>query len=226
MLLDVIMLTIRQGPESLQDSSKGSTAPSPGKSFRSRLFTRSINWDPALKNANQWIDRYVAALRISDRGERAQELIALNKGLKTLKPQASLTVLLGGIFMGPEARGETIGNLLIALMLPAVDKVQSAAERCEQSQRNLYFAFALAAYHRDHGNYPANLDELAPKYLDKIPDDLFSGKPLIYRLENDGYLLYSVGVNGRDDDGQTFGDNPPGDDIVVRVPVPDPQKKN
>jgi hypothetical protein len=226
MLLDIITLTIRQGPESLQELSKDNSMSSHGQSVKIRLFTRSINWDPAFENANRWVDRYVAAMRIANRSERAQELTTLNQELKVLKRQVSSTGIVARTFMGSESRGEVIGNILISLLLPAVDKLQYAAERCEQGQRNLHLAFALAAYKSDHGNYPANLGELAPKYLERIPDDLFAGKPLIYRLEDDGYLLYSVGVNGRDEDGRSYGDEPPGDDIVVRIPIPDPPQKN
>jgi len=43
---------------------------------------------------------------------------------------------------------------------------------------------------------------------------------LIYRLEHDGYLLYSVGVNGLDDDGRGPDDQPRGDDLSVRMPPP------
>ena len=46
------------------------------------------------------------------------------------------------------------------------------------------------------GRYPKELDALAPKYLAKLAADLFSGKPLIYRPGEKGYLLYSVGANG------------------------------
>jgi hypothetical protein len=113
---------------------------------------------------------------------------------------------------------------MVGMMLPGYEKRQESADRIEQVQRNLYLAFALAAYHGDHGRYPAKLDELAPKYLEKIPNDLFSGKPLIYRLEDDGYLLYSVGPNGVDDDGRGHDDQPRGDDISIRIPVPVPQK--
>jgi hypothetical protein len=58
----------------------------------------------------------------------------------------------------------------------------------------------------------------AAAHLPAMPDDLFSGKPLIYKPEAGGYLLYSVGVNGKDDGGRTFDDAPPGDDLVVRMP--------
>ena len=50
-------------------------------------------------------------------------------------------------------------------------------------------------------------------------------KPLIYKPEANGYLLYSVGANGKDDGGRSFGDDPPGDDLVVRMPVPEQKVK-
>ena len=86
-------------------------------------------------------------------------------------------------------------------------------------QHNVQVAFALAAYRADSGHFPTNLADLAPKYLTTIPCDLFSGKPLIYRPTADGYLLYSVGLNGADDGGRFHDDNPPGDDIGVRMPL-------
>jgi hypothetical protein len=224
-LLDAMLLTARHGRAFLESFSNDNKPPEIG-TFRNKLFTLSVDWDPALTNANRWFDRDVAALRIKERDARMKELAAITQVLKKLKPSSGNISALPTPLIGPKGRGEQIGNIMIALMTPAFDKLVNASDRCEQTHRNLHIAFALAAYLRDHGRYPANLDELAPKYLDKIPDDLFSGKPLIYRLENDGYLLYSVGVNGVDEDGQSYGDDPPGDDIVVRVPVPDPQKKN
>ena len=59
----------------------------------------------------------------------------------------------------------------------------------------------------------------------KIPGDLFSGTALIYRPTENGYLLYSVGVNGKDEEGRSHSDEPPGDDIVVRMPLPPLKEK-
>src|SRR5207237_6032391 len=86
-------------------------------------------------------------------------------------------------------------------------------------------AFALAWYQREHGHYPKTLDLLAPKYLVKIPQDIFSGKALIYRPSEKGYLLYSVGPNGKDDGGRGYDDELPGDDLSVRMPLPELGRK-
>ena len=109
--------------------------------------------------------------------------------------------------------------------MPAVSKVQNAYDRDEQVQRNLQVAFALAAYRRDHGSYAAKLDDLAPKYIPAVPDDLFSGMALVYRPSDKGYLFYSVGVNAKDDGGRSFDDDPAGDDLPVRMPLPELKPK-
>jgi hypothetical protein len=113
----------------------------------------------------------------------------------------------------------------MALLAPSVRKVQSAYDRGEQAERNLRLAFVLAAYHADHNRYPESLDDLTPEYIAAVPGDLFSGKALIYKPADKGYLFYSVGPNGKDDGGRWFDDDPPGDDPRVRMPLP-PLKKN
>ncbi len=57
-----------------------------------------------------------------------------------------------------------------------------------------------------------------PKYLAELPGDVFSAKAMIYKPTAAGYLLYSVGVNGKDDGGQLISEEPRGDDLRVRIP--------
>ena len=63
---------------------------------------------------------------------------------------------------------------------------------------------ALAAYRTEKNAYPEALDALKPQYLVEVPNDGFSGTPLKYRKTEQGYLLYSVGVNLKDDGGVTI----------------------
>jgi len=161
---------------------------------------------------------------MTDRDARAKEAAAIDQDLRALK---NGVVSLDSVakFTSPRGRGEIMGKILVTLMLPAFIKIQDAADRCAQEQRNLHLAFALAAYQRDQGHYPAKLAELCPKYLKDVPGDLFSGKPLIYRLVDQGYLLYSVGANGVDDGGRGNDDEPRGDDLSIRMPVLPPRSK-
>jgi hypothetical protein len=118
-----------------------------------------------------------------------------------------------------------LGDYLIASLVPSIHNAQRSRDRVEQVQRNLHLAFALAAYRRDHGRYPEKLEALAPRYLAEVPNDLFSGKAPIYRPSDNGYLLYSVGVNGRDEGGHGADDTPRGDDLAVQMPLPALNKK-
>ncbi len=181
---------------------------------------QSVDWDVVLKSANKWYDRLATTLRKPDYRERIAEIKQFNEDVKKLVeksrgPQALLSVL-----GGKPAISQTMSDALIALLLPAVQQVGLAEGRTIQRMRNLELALALAAYRVDRGEYPDSLEPLAPKYIAEVPNDLFTGQPLKYAKTAEGYLLYSVGDNEKDEEGRSFDDNPRGDDLVVRMPVP------
>ncbi len=82
-------------------------------------------------------------------------------------------------------------------------------------------AFGLCAYRADNGEYPEKLEQLIPKYAKSISDDFFSGIPVRYRSEKEGFVLYSIGQNGEDDGGRGYEGGTPYDDIVIQLPLPD-----
>jgi hypothetical protein len=164
---------------------------------------------------------------MKDRDARQKEFAKIEEDLQARRKKVIDAGNLAKFVAGKEgdkAVGTAIGDHLTALLLPAVQKVQMAHDRSEQTYRNLEVAFALAAYRADNGRYPAKLADLAPAYLASVPDDLFAGKPLIYKPSEKGYLFYSVGPNGKDDEGRWYDDDPPGDDPRVKMPLP-PLKK-
>jgi hypothetical protein len=62
-------------------------------------------------------------------------------------------------------------------------------------------AIALRLFRIKNGHYPAALSELVPEFLNKLPIDPFSGKDFIYRVEGNGFIVYSVGFTGVDHGG-------------------------
>ncbi len=165
----------------------------------------------------------VDACRRPERGDRKREWDRIISEVKDATQDFGGLGFLGNYFLSKEERGEQIAAILLRMLVPALVKVQDAAERRSQIQSNLQVAVALAAYRADLGRFPESLDALSPKYLEKIPGDLFSGKPLIYRVTEDGYLLYSVGVNEIDEEGRWTDDEPRGDDPRIRIPVREPR---
>ncbi len=64
-------------------------------------------------------------------------------------------------------------------------------------------ACALERFRLANGQLPEKLDELAPKFIAKLPTDIITDGPLHYQLKADGhFLLYEVGWDGKDDGGK------------------------
>jgi hypothetical protein len=90
----------------------------------------------------------------------------------------------------------------MARLFMSRDRDAAAAARAQ-------IALALIACHNETGQWPATLDQLHKVVGWDLPLDPFSGKDFIYRREGEGWVLYSVGPNLKDDGGT-------GDDMVWR----------
>ena len=65
---------------------------------------------------------------------------------------------------------------------------------------------AVERYRRAHGgSLPAAIDGLVPAYLAAVPQDPFSGKPVIYAKGAADYRIYCVDNNRTDDGGELYG---------------------
>jgi hypothetical protein len=64
---------------------------------------------------------------------------------------------------------------------------------------------ALRCYQSERGRVPMGLEQLVPHFLQRVPADPFSGRPLIYDPTGTHWLLYSVGEVGVDDGGKPVG---------------------
>ena len=62
-------------------------------------------------------------------------------------------------------------------------------------------AIALERYRMMHGKYPEALGALAPQFIRPVPSDVIGGGALKYHLTKDGFVLYSIGWNKKDDGG-------------------------
>ena len=87
--------------------------------------------------------------------------------------------------------------------------------------RVLQAGLAVERYRVKHGRLPASIKDTVPEFLGGIPLDPIIHKPLRYRKLPGGFVVYSVGWNGRDDLGLP---NPKGDDISFRILREAPKK--
>jgi hypothetical protein len=92
--------------------------------------------------------------------------------------------------------------ILSMMLLPALDSA-IFREASELSQiRSTQAALAVEHFRLAHGQLPENLDELVPQFLPTVPIDPFDGRPLRYHRLTKGYVIYSVGRDGHDNNGR------------------------
>ena len=87
----------------------------------------------------------------------------------------------------------------------AMQRAETKHKTVVARERLLAAELALRCYQSEQGHPPARLDELATNYLSHVPEDPFSGQPLVYRAQGTNWLLYSVGPDGVDDGGKPLG---------------------
>ena len=226
--LDCTSMIAREGPTGMNKLMGGGTAKETGimESLMNSLAKSSIDWDIILRMGNSWYDRLVAAGSKPTRAERLKAIGKLDNDLREMAKSAKDPTSIALSLLGNPrtAISERIGQIQIALLLPASSAVQEAEDRTTMQSEMNKLAFALAAYHVDQGSYPARLADLVPKYVKVVPKDIFNNDAdLHYTQEGDGYLLYSVGSNGKDDGGRSYDDRKNGedwDDLTVRMSSP------
>jgi hypothetical protein len=92
-------------------------------------------------------------------------------------------------------------NDAYTLKLPNICRLIQSFHRMHAMLRGAQIALAVDRYSRTNAGPPETLEELVPVYLRTIPLDPFDEQPMRYRLEEGGFLVYSVGDNLVDDNG-------------------------
>lgn len=88
-----------------------------------------------------------------------------------------------------------------ALIIPNLFKAAQTTIRQETLRRLTVTAIALKRYELQHRTRPSSLAMLVPQFLAAVPVDPMNSRPLNYRTDSTGFVLYSVGEDGVDDGG-------------------------
>ncbi|MDY7109359.1 MAG: hypothetical protein SYC29_12055 [Planctomycetota bacterium] len=94
----------------------------------------------------------------------------------------------------------------LRIMLPSVGKMIDQMDEYQAIKIGTQTMLALEIHRAREGSYPETLAVLTPDILSAVPLDPFDGRPLRYRLLEDDafgreYELYTVGMDGKDDNG-------------------------
>ena len=96
-------------------------------------------------------------------------------------------------------------HAIALMMLPGLDKYALKVSQTQAALDQSAIVAALERYRLAKGSYPEKLTALRPKFIAKIPGDLFHDQGLVYRInEDNSFTLYSTGYNGTDDGGEFF----------------------
>jgi hypothetical protein len=90
-------------------------------------------------------------------------------------------------------------HLLFAMLVPALFKLNEADTRTVANLNAARVAIACERHRQKTGAYPDRLEDLPKELLPAVPDDPFTGKPILYKKLPDGAVAYSASYDGVDD---------------------------
>ncbi len=97
---------------------------------------------------------------------------------------------------------------LVWMIFPALEKVVELNYRMKTDIEVLRVVTAAKLYEKRSGSLPANMNELVEAgYIDSLPADPYSDGKLVYKLTEDGFMIYSFGPDFDDDGGRWYIDS-------------------
>lgn len=220
--LDAVCLLDREGPTALQQLFGARSATLDEDSLQKAVSDQLFDWNEPLRAGNQWFDKQVAIYRMSDRKKRDAALERTHVDLEQMTTDARGTSLFALGWLAKKtvntAQGKMAGASLLQLFDSDFSGILNVGDQLELHLAFTQAGMALAAYRAEHGEYPERMEELVPKYIAQLPRDLYGEHAALhYRRESSGYLLYSVGPNGRDEQGSESENFPDSDDISLFI---------
>ncbi|HUS48123.1 MAG TPA: hypothetical protein VM098_08385, partial [Phycisphaerae bacterium] len=189
-----------------------------------------LDWDLLLRSFNERFDKLVAVGKQPTHAARQRAAAVFREQAEALRRKVGrrhgglkgLSKLLRrAATVQPANRREIskeLAEALRAILEPDVTRIHELRDRAVQHFDLAKLALALAVHKAEKGTYPDKLSALAPAYVKAVPKDLFTDRPLVYKRQGKGYILYSLGPNMKDDGGKTRDQDPEDFDIVVKVP--------
>lgn len=188
--------------------------------MQSTAGSTGFDLNVTLRRTNRMFDDTVAAMKMKGAQNRRDAFNKLETDLdqRVKTARQPLRLIANYVIISRRAISEMVGDTLLALLTPAFTQAQNSDDRSRIKIDLVRVGFALATYKAETGGYPKELDALVPKYLDALPLDRMNDQPLRYVVRENGFLLYSVGANGRDDGGTMNGQKDQ-DDVSFEVPT-------
>lgn len=93
-------------------------------------------------------------------------------------------------------------TLVARILTPTLTRSRELNERVVAERRATWLILQVFAHQAATRSFPKTLGELKAADLAELRVDPFSGKDFVYRVKDDGFVLYSVSQNLKDDAGR------------------------
>lgn len=216
-VIDVVV-AIERGDdiEPLLRSSGQSMPPATRAAFVLRRKHPEVDFGSVLIELNRRYDRIAKVLREeapASRSENARELEARSRESRRKVQETTAAELLAS----EENVAKYITELVYGGFGPAIRAARSAELRTQARRAVVNVGWSLSAYYADHNAWPDSLQDLVPRYIEKLPLDPFNKQPLRFSAQQQRCRVYSVGPNLKDDGGEKMPANPKSPDIVLQL---------
>ena len=162
-------------------------------------YKNYVDVNDILMFVRRWQDRVADVAAIGDRVARRRECRRLDVELDAIQQRFRSPLEMGFAVFSRRARSRQIGRIFVSMLTPACESAFEAEDRSVATRRMTIISAKLRLHRLEHGKYPETLDALTPNPLEAILLDPFSNKPFLYERRGRGFLIYSVGPNGIDE---------------------------
>jgi hypothetical protein len=178
------------------------------------VFDMNFFSEEAMGRVGSYGARLGMALVSADRGRIVEKFEEAYKRHETWARMTPWEQRVGGVDEWEQKEFEETSFLekvrysLYYQLMSALRRVGEISHRNRTEVECLMTVMAVLRYHQKTQRYPEKLSELVEAgLLKKLPMDPYSDKPLVYRITDDRFTLYSVSENFTDDGGAVFRDD-------------------
>jgi hypothetical protein len=171
--------------------------------FRSAgLLRGSVDWNVTLEKINATYNELNRIFAISDRKALRDQLRLWSDRLGQDQQHLSNPWVQAIGYINPGKRSRIVADELNSTTIGAYHSLLDAVERVAVERELISVAAEVLLHRLATGSAPERLQDLVPETFAAVPQDGVHGNPLRYRrLQGNDFLLYSLGPNGRDDEG-------------------------
>lgn len=211
MYLDAVQQVMRGGATGLNEivgmagsGFDGGTAPKTQmRKLVDQVISNSTDWMITMQEGNRIYDKYENILKSDDWVVQDKGLEQMDKEIQEITKSVGGTAgMVKAMLGGPEYRGKMMGKVFVSLLLPALNAATTAERRAQVMDDLTYIVLSAAAHKAEMGDFPESIKNFRGRAGDNLPIDRYAEDDYHYQRKGEGFIVYSIGPNRKDDQGR------------------------